>query len=92
MFFKKNKLKDVVVAYNEKTKDVLFFQQEKSGGYSRLGEEISLGKGNIKSENRLEFIFFLALLSSISGLRSREFYCKYSLAYVFYKDSFWDLI
>ncbi|MEK7067024.1 MAG: hypothetical protein AAB949_01465 [Patescibacteria group bacterium] len=84
MLFKKNKLKDVVVAYDEATKNVLFFRQENSGGFSRLGGEISLGKGSVRLEDQFQFIFFLALLSDISGLNSREFYCKYNLAYVFY--------
>lgn len=76
MFFKKNKLQDVVIAYDEKTKDVLFFQQEKLGGFSRLGREVFLGEGSVKLEDKLQFIFFLALLSDISELYSREFYCK----------------
>ena len=91
MLFKRNKLKDVVVVYDKITKQVLFFQQEKFGGYSKLGGEISLG-GGIKLEDGLQFIFFLELLSSISGLRSREFYCKYNLAFVFYQDPIMDWV
>ena len=92
MLFKRNKLKDVVVVYDKTSKQVLFFQQEKSGGYSKLGGEISLGGGGIKLEDGLQFVFFLKLLSEISGLRSREFYCKYNLAFVFYQDPLMDLI
>lgn len=92
MFFKKNKLKDVVVAYNEATKEVLFFRQGKPGGHFRLGDRMSIGSGSMKLDNSFQFIFFLTLLSDISGLNSREFYCEYSLAYVFYQDSILDLI
>ena len=88
MFFKKSKLKNVVVAYDTVTKQVLFFQREKCNrdGLSSytLGRRANLDyKTNIKLESDFNFARFLELLEGISCLHSERFYCSYDLAYVF---------
>ena len=72
----------MVVAYDEATKNVLFFRQENSEDFPDW-REISLGKGSVRLEDQFQFIFFWRCLV-IFPLNSREFYCKYNLAYVFY--------
>ena len=89
MFFKKSKLKNVVVAYDKATKQVLFFRLEKYNNddliFPRLGERVVLdyGLGTISLASAFEFVCLVRLLEVISGLRAEQFYCSYDNAYLF---------
>jgi len=88
MFFKKSKLKNVVVAYDTVTKQVLFFQREKYNDdgliSSKLGEMVALGyRPEISLTSAFEFVRLVKLLEVISGLRVEQFYCRYDNAYLF---------
>ena len=88
MFFKKSKLKNVVVAYDTGTRQVLFFQREKYNDdgliSSKLGEMVALGyRPEISLTSVFEFVRLVKLLEVISGLRVEQFYCRYDNAYLF---------
>ena len=88
MFFKKSKLKNVVVAYDTVTKQVLFFQREKYNNdgliSSKLGEMVVLGyRPEISLTSVFEFVRLVKLLEVISGLHAEQFYCRYDNAYLF---------
>ena len=88
MFFKKSKLKNVVVAYDTVTKQVSFFWREKYNDdgriSSKLGERVMLGyRPEISLTSVFEFVRLVKLLEVISGLHAEQFYCRYDNAYLF---------
>ncbi len=89
--FSKNKLENVIVAYDDKKKCPVFFGSKKGKlGRRSLGDIICFESSDLlRINNVLDFVIFVHFLLNISsGLHAKEFYCSsagYENAYLFYK-------
>ena len=89
----KNKLKNIVIAYDDKRKCPVFFRLKKEKlGHHSLGDAMCFGSSNLlRINNSLDFLVFVNFLQELFGLSAKEFYCRsagYEEAFLFYKKGF----